>query len=338
MNDVTGRQKTRKEPEAPLESLSKLFGDIVHDPMRPPELHIPHGPASASSFSTFQPEFADDIILDYSDSDLDTVCKTLTTAVTRLSDWLSEIGLLLNTGKTQVMVIQPRGLTGDIPVVKCKDQALTVTSTAKYLGVTIDDQLSWQPHVSSVVQKASVAISQLWRHGRSLPIRARRLWYIGIVQARLTYASNAFFPSLTQQLQSRLIKSSKSGIRAIFRLSSRASTAPLLVRLSIRSLTHIFNYKVLFFVFRCLHDLASPLFCTYFQLMANTGQASRDDRRITRGQEQRLLQVPFLPGPSGRQSLTFVGSTLWNALPSDIRLHSAAVAFKLALNRINCNL
>ena len=67
-----------------------------------------------------------------------------------------------------------------------------------------------------------------------------------------------------------------------------------------------------------------------FQLMANTGQASRDDRRITRGQEQQLLQVPFLPGPSGRQSLTFVGSTLWNALPSDIRLHSAAVAFKVA--------
>ena len=113
-------------------------------------------------------EFADDIILDYSDSDLDTVCKTFTTAVTRLSDWLSEIGLLLNTSKTQVMVIQPRGLTGNIPVVKCKDQALTVTSTVKYLGVTIDDQLSWQPHVSSVVQKASVATSQLWRHGRSL--------------------------------------------------------------------------------------------------------------------------------------------------------------------------
>ena len=61
MNDVTGRQKTRKEPEAPLESLSKLFGDIVHDPMRPPELHIPHGPASASSFSTFQPVSVSDV-------------------------------------------------------------------------------------------------------------------------------------------------------------------------------------------------------------------------------------------------------------------------------------
>ena len=115
--------------------------------------------------------------------------------------------------------------------------------------LTIDDQLSWQPHVSSAVQKASVAIRQLWRHGRSLPIRARRLWYIGIVQARLTYASNAFFPSLTQQLQSRLIRSSKSGIRAILRLSSHASTAPHLVSLSIRSLTHIFHYKVLFFCF-----------------------------------------------------------------------------------------
>ena len=69
-------------------------------------------------------EFADDIILDFSDSDLDTVCRTLTMAVTRLSDWLFDIGLLLNTRKTQVKVIRPRGLTGNIPVVKCKDQAL----------------------------------------------------------------------------------------------------------------------------------------------------------------------------------------------------------------------
>ena len=61
MNDVTGRWKTRKESEAPLEALSKLFGDIVHDPMRSPLLHIPRGPASACSLSIFQPVSVSDV-------------------------------------------------------------------------------------------------------------------------------------------------------------------------------------------------------------------------------------------------------------------------------------
>ena len=33
----------------------------MHDPMRPPELPIPHGPASASSFSTFQAVSVSDV-------------------------------------------------------------------------------------------------------------------------------------------------------------------------------------------------------------------------------------------------------------------------------------
>ena len=209
-------------------------------------------------------EFVDDIVLDYSHHDPQVVGTTLSTAISELADWLQDIGLVLNSAKTQVMCIQPRGEQRGIPPISCHDQPLAVTANAKYLGVTIDNGLTFEQHVDTVQQKVASAVGQLWRHGRGLSLRARRMWYIGIVQSKLTYGSNCFFPSLTQHLRNRLLKSSKSGIRAIFQVPRRTSTHPLIARISLSPLSDIFVHKLLQFVFRCLLHLSSPLFNTFF--------------------------------------------------------------------------
>ena len=170
--------------------------------------------------------------------------------------------------QTQVLFIQPRGRPSAMTGIYCNDIRLSVTTTAKYLGVLVDDQLSWQPHVEQVVCKVSVAVGQLWRHGRAPSITARRLWYIAIIQSRITYASNSFFPCLTKQLVTRLLKVSKSGVRAIFQLHGAVPTGPQRTRLSLYFVEHLFIYKVLQFVFRCLSSSASTLFLPYFKLIS----------------------------------------------------------------------
>ena len=61
MNCVTGRSKKRHTPKASLDDLSQVFGDIVTDPNRPPELQAPSGPLSRSSFTVFKPVATADI-------------------------------------------------------------------------------------------------------------------------------------------------------------------------------------------------------------------------------------------------------------------------------------
>ena len=74
---------------------------------------------------------------------------------------------LLNATKTQVMLLKLRGNDANPCVVKCKDTVLEVTQTAKYLGVIIDDKLTWQPHVDHLSRKCGQDTGQLWRSGRS---------------------------------------------------------------------------------------------------------------------------------------------------------------------------
>ena len=61
MNCVTGRSKKRHTPKASLDDLSQVFGDIVTDPNRPPELQAPSGPLSRNSFTMFKPVAIADI-------------------------------------------------------------------------------------------------------------------------------------------------------------------------------------------------------------------------------------------------------------------------------------
>ena len=95
-------------------------------------------------------EFADDIIIDVADSDPEQVAKMLTDGVSRLANWLDSIGLLLNKKNTQVMFVKPRGLL-DVPFsVQCNGETLETISSAKYLGLEIDDDLSWASHLQHV--------------------------------------------------------------------------------------------------------------------------------------------------------------------------------------------
>ena len=149
-----------------------------------------------------------------------------------------------------------------------------------------------------------------------------------MMQSVLCYASNCFCPALSKLLLHRLTRIVKSGIRAIFQLHRTTPIALLFVRLSLPQLHQLFVQRLLLFVFRCLHGRASSLFTSYYSLIAT----DVDRSCVMRGQFSQLLRVPFLPGPSGRSSIAFVGSTTWNSLTADIRACDARHTFQALLS------
>ena len=200
----------------------------------------------------------------------------------------------------------------------------------KYLGAYVDDALSWRRQVEQVSARCARAIGRLWRHGDSLTLVARRSWYISMVQSTLSYASNAYFPSLSASLLDTLTKLAKSGIRTAFRLHNPVATAPLLVRLNVSLPVTLYRQKLAVFVFRCINDRCSHLFSSYFLPAAHRAQVSQ----ITRGQNSDLLLVPFCPGPAGRKSIQFVGAVLWNNLPALARSEKCLANFKVMISAL----
>ena len=151
-------------------------------------------------------EFADAIVIDISDENPTTVCNALTAAVTSLANWLHEIGLLLNSQKTQLLFMKPRTSPDFNPKVYCGADLLTVTASANYLGVVVDSDLSWDYHIAHIGRKTARTIGQLWCHGRALSLRARRTWLLSMIVSQICYGSNSFFPGLSVRLFDRVEK------------------------------------------------------------------------------------------------------------------------------------
>ena len=189
---------------------------------------------------------------------------------------------------------------------------------------------AWQPHADHLSRKCGQATGQLWRSGRSFTLRACRTWHLSMLQSRLLYASNAFSPSLNNSLISRIEKLSKAGLRAVYRVQPRTESSPLRRQLKVKSITHFYHEKQLIFVFRSLHNISSVLFKDFFNVFQ-----SNNEGRVSRGQVSFLLQIPFIPGPSGRKRMHFICATRWNKLPHNIRSICNLSQFKCSISEVD---
>ena len=68
-------------------------------------------------------------------------------------------------------------------------QVLKATDTAKYLGVSIAKDLSWNDHISSITAKANRTLGFVKRNVRTNNGKVKKLAYKTLVRPQVEYAS-----------------------------------------------------------------------------------------------------------------------------------------------------
>ena len=140
----------------------------------------------------------------------------------------------------------------------CRGITISCCKQTKYLDVTIDEHLTFAPHVKEVCAKAHGKVST-FKHGRrTLSKVARRLFYLSIIQSTRV-ASSAYVHCLTSILFQKLIVCSHLCMKKTFNLDCLTPTSVVLQHGSLSSLEQRFDYKLIYLVYRCLNSLASPL-------------------------------------------------------------------------------
>ena len=176
-------------------------------------------------------QFADDISLRASSPQPDVVFQRLTAAVQYLATWLKKRGLILNKTKTQILAIpHHRAAALDINVV-CNSQVLPVVTSAKYLGLHFDSDMSWTTMVDHVACR--VAGCDMLRNASSLPYPCRLTYFRSIILPEFLYASISYYPYLTVAQEQRLHGLFKRAARAVCNSPPWTSTAPLLNRMNV---------------------------------------------------------------------------------------------------------
>jgi len=102
--------------------------------------------------------FADDTTIIYSSNDLDSLLTTINKELLSLSEWFNLNRLSLNVSKTNYMIFCNHKMEQTHCDITIGHTVINRVSSTKFLGVDIDDKLTWLHHIKIVERKISSAI------------------------------------------------------------------------------------------------------------------------------------------------------------------------------------
>ena len=104
--------------------------------------------------------FAVDTTVFASDSDINNVHATVNRELVGVDNWLMANILSLNVSKTAYMIIFNQKNVIDIRI---RDSILTKVSTVKFLGITLDENLTFNDYEIKVTHKISKSVGVMRR-------------------------------------------------------------------------------------------------------------------------------------------------------------------------------
>ena len=105
---------------------------------------------------------------------------------------------------------------------------LEQVSDAKYLGVTISDNLKWGPHISKVCQKSNRLLGFLRRNLKHSPKSLKDTAYKSLVRSNLEYCSTIWDPHYAKDVK-QLEQVQRRGARFVHRDYSRQSSVSSMI-------------------------------------------------------------------------------------------------------------
>ena len=107
------------------------------------------------------------------------LAASLNSELIKLSTWFKANKLSLNLKKTNFMSFKPRQKRYHFPMQICiNEQRIEQVKETVFLGVVVDEHLSWKPHISQVARKISKSIGVINRARFFLPKPCLKLFII----------------------------------------------------------------------------------------------------------------------------------------------------------------
>jgi len=170
-------------------------------------------PNSSSFFSYVL--FADDSTLSTTFSEANSVAtfRTINAELMNVSKWLRANKISINLNKTKCIAFSYRKSI-DIPQVCMDGSEITRTDCVKFLGLYLDQHLTFKQHINHVSEKVSKSLGILSKLRYFLPHATLKMLYQSLIHPYLSYGVEAWGSAYHNVINKVLILQKKA-IRAI---------------------------------------------------------------------------------------------------------------------------
>jgi len=128
-------------------------------------------------------------------------------------EWVNANGLLLNLKKTNYMLFS-RQHVQQSPTVSINNVQINRVNEAKFLGVILEEKLTWSSHIKALKVKMARYVGIMYRIRSHIPLKVRVQIFHSFVQSHLNFCSLVWGFAARSHINS-LFSQQKKGMRAV---------------------------------------------------------------------------------------------------------------------------
>lgn len=198
----------------------------------------------------------------------------------------------------------------DLPDVLIDSQKINHVKSSKFLGVIINESLTWTDHISIIKDKVSKSIGIIKCIRKRLPPSVLKLLYYTMINPYYEYC-NIIWASGSNWALDKLIKTQKRAIRMLGNLQWNSHTDPFFYKFNILKIGELHKLQVACFMFKVNQGLMPQ----YFLQMFTTNAAVHSYN--TRQKEH--YHMAYCRTNLKRTTIRVAGTKLWNTITDHIK-------------------
>lgn len=203
---------------------------------------------------------------------------------------------------------------------------LQAVEQEKYLGLILDNKLSWKPHINSLRSKITSLTGALRRIVRCLPKRVRYTIYNSLIKPNLEYLIEIWGSAAKTNLKPLQISQNKI-MKVLFNYKRLTPTSSIYKDTKILNISQTYVYNTCILIRKIIYkDIHSHITFT---------KRSEVQKRLTRQANNILLRPPRTL--YGKKNIIYEGAQLYNQLPKDVKDAKSMLVFKRALKQYILN-
>ena len=268
--------------------------------------------------------YADDNTISSFSNSIPDLINNLECEANAALSWLASNNMIANPDKFHSIILSKNIIdTSDLKI-KVGNKVIKSEANVKLLGVKIDNELNFNSHVSDLCKNASAQLNALIRFKNILSFKAKFILIQSFVYANFNYCPLIWHFSSSKSL-SKVEQIQKRALR--FLHDDTESSYETLLSKTDKNFMSINRVRTLCIeIFKTINNLNPPFMKDIFQL--------RLTDRPVRAQNTNNLKVETRKTVAfGTNSISSLGSKIWNNLPYHLKCSESLAVFKQIIKK-----
>ena len=266
--------------------------------------------------------FADDTTITYSHTDIISKFELINNELQDVCNWFKANKLSVNASKTNYMLLGTSHKTGinhdNIHIILDQTNLERVQKT-KFLGVTIDENLTWKNHIDNISKNVSKGVGIINKLKSFVPDNVLRSLYCTLILPYINYGIIAWGSSCKSNLEN-IYKLQKKAVRIMSKSNYLSHSAPLFKKHNLLNVYDAYYLELCTFMYKHSTNHLPEIFQNYF--------FTHNEIHNYRTRHKDNYTIPKAKTNFAYKTIKTMGPVKWNVLEKEIKNSKSLKTFR----------